>query len=102
MTSPTMTSACYDLTSYDLTGGNDLLLAWHEDEEVTRMWLKVHLDGLLHRAIHVILTVGARVQHIHGKSTARNHEDRHIAKKGGELGGVHSGRGHNKFEVIPS
>lgn len=46
-------------TCYDLTCGHNLLLARHEDEDISLRGLKVHLDGLPHRTLHVVLTVVA-------------------------------------------
>lgn len=100
----TMTGHCYTLytlTSYDFAGGNNLLLARHEDEDVSHRWLEVYLNSLLHCTVHIILTVVTRVQNIHREGASRNIEHGHIAKERGELGRIHSGRSHDQLEIIP-
>lgn len=78
-------------TCNHLTGGDDLLLARHEDEDVPKRRLQVDLNGLSHGTLHIVLTVVAGEEQVNGKSAAGNAEHGNVAEEGGKLAGIHCG-----------
>lgn len=79
----------------------DILLASHEDQDVSWWLLDVDGDCLLHCRIHIIVHCCLLKVFLDWKDAARDEEDGRIAKEGRELLSVHGGRCDDDLDVPP-
>lgn len=91
-----------NLTCDELAGDLDVLLARHEDQNVTFGACQVHLYRLLDSCVNVVLDDVLAVHDVDGESSARNFEDWHIAKVHGKLVRVHRSGRNDEFEIVPT
>ena len=60
------------LTGNDITGDLDLLLSWHEHQDVPHGGLEVYLNHLFHSTLYIVFTRVATEHEVHWKGAARD------------------------------